>query len=78
MFGFIKKLFGAKPAEPVAPYKVEAPVSPQITDAVTQSDVKAAPAPKKQGAPKKTGAPKKQGANRPRGPRKPKAKPAAN
>jgi hypothetical protein len=25
MFGFIKKLFGAKPAETPAPYKVEAP-----------------------------------------------------
>lgn len=26
MFGFLKKLFGSAPAEPPAPYKVEAPV----------------------------------------------------
>ena len=40
MFKFLKKLFGCAETTteskcPVAPYKVEAPVNPQITDAVT-------------------------------------------
>ncbi len=40
MFGFIKKMLGLDQAEPKvieAPYKVEAPVDSQITDAVTQA-----------------------------------------
>ena len=73
MIGFIKKLFGAKPAEATqpeaAPYKVEVapaptPVAEQATQAVVESIAPAKkPAPKK--APAKTAKPK--------APRKPKA-----
>lgn len=78
MLGFLKKLFGGsqKPEPEVVveevPYKVETPVNPQITDAVTEKPATPAAKP---AAPKKSGAPKKTG-NKPRGPRKPKAKPA--
>ena len=75
MLGFIKKLFGAKPAETVAevPYKVEAKVeavnaqpvtavAEKASEAVVKSVAKKAPA-------KKTAAKK--------GPKKAKSKPAA-
>lgn len=69
MFGFIKKLFGAKPAEVTAevPYKVETPVAkvetvnsqPVVKEAAPAVEVKAAPkAPAKKAAAKKTQAPK--------------------
>jgi hypothetical protein len=56
MFKAIKEFFVGKPvvATPVVeevPYKVEAPVNPQITDAVTQS-TPVATTPKKKPAPK--------------------------
>jgi hypothetical protein len=67
MIGFIKKLFGSKPAEPVAevPYKVEAPVAEvaptPVAQAASEAVVKsiAPKAPAKKTAPKKA-APKKQ------------------
>jgi hypothetical protein len=41
MLAFIKKVLGFGPAvEETTPYKVEAPVAPQITDAVTQAPAK--------------------------------------
>ena len=73
MLKLLAKLFGAKntaPAEPEAPYKVEAPapaptpVAEQAAQAVVES---IAPA-------KKTGAPKQGAAKKPR---KPKSKPQA-
>ena len=84
MIGFIKKLFGAKPAEVVAevPYKVDAPVvetaptpvAQQATEAVVKSIAPAAPAkkpaPKKQQFAKKPAAPK---TAKPKAPPKPKA-----
>jgi hypothetical protein len=80
MIGFIKKLFGSKPAEattaPEVPYKVEAPVAPtpvaeKASEAVVTSIAKPAkkPAPKKP-AGQKPAAPKK-------APRKPRSKPQA-
>jgi len=80
MIGFIKKLFGSKPANTtevvvdtrveaanLAPYKVEA-VSEKAVEAVIKSIE-----PPKKPAPKKTSAPK---TAKPKAPRKPKAKPA--
>ena len=79
MLGFIKKLFGAKPAvetQPeAAPYKVETPaakveavnaqpVADKAVEAVVKSIAK--PAAKKPAA-------KKPGGQKPKGPRKPKA-----
>ena len=60
MFGFIKKLFGGKPAETPAPYKVEEPKVEQFpfpeTKAVKKPAVKksavTAKAPRKPRAPK--------------------------
>jgi hypothetical protein len=80
MINFIKKLFGAKPAETVAevPYKIEAAVveskPTQVAEKATEAAVAsiAKPAPKKQ-ASKKPGAPKKQGNYKPRKPKAPKA-----
>lgn len=74
MFGFIKKLFGEKPAEVTAeaPYKVEVaeaaptPVAEKATEAVVKS-VK----------PAKKAAPKKPAAGAKKGGRKPKSKPQA-
>lgn len=77
MFGFIKKIFGGKPAETVAevPYKVEAPVAPVVEAPVVEAPKAetpvAKPAPKKKAAPKQKAAPK---APVKKGPRKPKAK----
>jgi hypothetical protein len=78
MFGFIKKIFGGKPAETVAevPYKVEAPIATEVVEApkVETPKVETAPvkaAPKKKAAPKQKTAPK---APAKKGPRKPKAK----
>ena len=69
MIGFIKKLFGSKPAEVVAevPYKVETPVvkaDGTVTEQAAQAVVKsiAPKAPAKKTAPKKA-APKKQTAS---------------
>jgi hypothetical protein len=83
MLGFIKSLFGSKPAEPVVevPYKVEqsatttvqvevptpTPVVEQATAAIVESIVPAKPAAKKTPAAKKAPASKK-----PRRPRAPK------
>lgn len=84
MFGFIKKLFGSKPAEVTAeaPYKVEVPTLTEVVAAPAPvAEVKAEPAkpaPKKKPAAKKPAgqkpAPKQAGAKK--GGRKPKAKPA--
>lgn len=73
MFGFIKKLFGAQPAEKteVAPYKIETPVAEPVPAPVVET-APAVAAPKKKPAPKKQGSAPKQG-SKPRG-RKPKAK----
>lgn len=85
MIGFIKKLFGSKPAEVVAevPYKVDAPVvevaptpvAQQASEAVVKSIAPAAPAkkpaPKKQQFAKKPAAPK---APKPKAPAKSKPK----
>jgi hypothetical protein len=59
MLGFFKKLFGSKPAETPAPYKVESPATPVET--VTETP--AAPAPKP--------AAKKVASAKPKAPRKP-------
>lgn len=83
MIGFIKKLFGVKPAEvtEAVPYKVETPVvvsvDPAVNPVVSTTDTTVVvaekkPAPKKQPA-KKQGAPKKQSSNKPRKPKAPKA-----
>ena len=80
MFGFLKKLFGAKPTvNPCeeAPYKVETPKveapAPVVETApVVEVAPAAEPAPKKKAAPKKA-APKPAGAPKGRG-RKPKSK----
>ena len=85
MFGFIKKIFGAKPAEATqpeaAPYKVE--TVPVVTEVVEAPKVEEAPkkkpAPKKQQFAKKAQAPKPataKPASAKKGPRKPKSKPA--
>jgi hypothetical protein len=75
MFGLIKKLFGAQPAEKTveAPYKIETPVAePTPAPAPVVETAPAVSTPKKKPAPKKqSGAPKQGG--KPRG-RKPKAK----
>lgn len=89
MFGIFKKIksWFVDDAEviqpPVAPYKIEAPVNPQITDAVTAKPAPVKlrqPGTPKQGQKKPTQGKKPQGAkpagNKPRG-RRPKAKPAA-
>jgi hypothetical protein len=88
MLGFIKKIFGGKPAEVTAeaPYKVDAPVEAPVEVLAVPPVAEAAPAPKKP-APKKqqfakksvapkTAAPKPTTA-KPKAPPKPKAKPAA-
>jgi hypothetical protein len=61
MLSFLKKIFGAKPADTAtpAPYKVEAPAAPVVTE------TPAAPAPKP--------AAKKATPAKPRAPRKPRA-----
>lgn len=72
MFGFIKKLFGGKPAEaPVAaPYKVEVEkAAPEVKVAV--------PSTPKVAATKKPTQPKKKPASAKKGPTKPKSKPKA-
>jgi len=78
MFGFLKKLFGAKPTvNPCeeAPYKVEAAPAPAVeapkVEAKPVAETK--PAPAKKTAPKKGAAPKKDSAGKGRG-RKPKSK----
>ena len=91
MIGFLKKLFGAKPAEQTAevPYKVEVAPAPAVEAAVEtvvvvpEAVVPAAvvkQAPAKKPAPKKQQFAKKPAAPKtakPKAPRKPKAKPAA-
>jgi hypothetical protein len=75
MLGFIKKLFGGKVEEAVAPapYKVEAPKAISVAEKAAEAVVKSvAKAPAKQ-APKKQGAPKKP-AGAKKAPRKPKSK----
>jgi len=69
MIGFIKKLFGSKPAEanaaPEVPYKVETPVAPTpVAEKATEAVVTSIAKPAKKPAPKKA-------------PRKPKSKPQA-
>ena len=77
MFGFIKKLFGAKPVEAEAPYKVEAPAeaapAPVVEVVVEGAGVVEVPA--KKTPAKKTTAKKqnKKPAGPKKGPRKPKA-----
>jgi hypothetical protein len=79
MFGFLKKMFGGKPAEQTAeaPYKVETTVveTPKVEAPapVVEAAPVAKPAPKKKAAPKKA-APKPAGAPKGRS-RKPKSKP---
>lgn len=84
MLSLIKKLFGGKPAEPVAevPYKVETPapaveptpVSVAATEAVVKSVAPAKKTAPKKAAPKQPQAPK---TAKPKAPRKPKSKPQA-
>lgn len=79
MFGFIKKLFGAKPVEAEAPYKVEVPVeaatatAPVVEVVVEGAGVVEVPANKTPA--KKTTAKKqnKKPAGPKKGPRKPRA-----
>ena len=86
MFGFIKKLFGGKPAEVTAeaPYKVEVPTLTEVVNSqpvVKEEAAPVKPAPKKKPAGRKPAGPKpaqkpaapKQGAAK-RGGRKPKSK----
>ena len=51
MLNFLKKLFGAKPAEVAAPYKVEAPVAPTLAP---KAEEKPAPKAKKPAVKKAT------------------------
>ena len=74
MLGLIKKLFGSKPAEPVAvPYKVETPPveTVQPTAAEVTAENKAVAVAKAKRAPAKKAPVKKAAA--PKAPRKPKA-----
>jgi hypothetical protein len=75
MFGFIKKLFGAKPAEVTAevPYKVEVPTA-TVTEVVNSTPIVKEAAPVVAKAPAKAPA-KKPAAKAPA--KKPAAKPAA-
>jgi hypothetical protein len=53
MLGFFKKLFGSKPAETPAPYKVETPETPPVEAApVVAKEVAKKPAAKKVAAAK--------------------------
>jgi hypothetical protein len=75
MIGFIKKLFGSKPAEAATasevPYKVEVPVTPTpVAEKAAEAVVKSIAKPAKKPVPKKPAATKK-------APRKPKSKPQA-
>jgi len=63
MLNFIKKIFGGKPAEVEAPYKVETPVAPTLAP---KAEEKAAPKSKKPAVKKATTA-------KPKKPRAPKA-----
>jgi hypothetical protein len=46
MLNFIKKIFGGKPTEAEAPYKVETPVVPMVEEKPVVSVVEEKPAPK--------------------------------
>ena len=75
MFGFIKKLFGAKPVETVAeaPSKVEEVMSAPVVKEVVAVVAEAKPAKAKA---KKPAAKKQQFAKKPAAAKKPKVKPA--
>ena len=67
MLGFIKKLFGATPAETPAPYKVETPVAPVAEEVKPTVKKAAARKPKAEG--EKTPAVKAKTARKPRAPK---------